>query len=211
MSIHPLYINIIIASIIGYLLGSIPFALVIGKLFYNTDVREYGSGNLGGSNAGRVLGKKAAISVIALDVLKVVLAAAIVAYFFEPAASIWAGLFAAIGHCYPIFAGFRGGKAVATMFGFLLSSAIFTFQDPWMLFVPLGIFLVILFIFKMVSLASIFAAITQAIYISFITEYTSAIVASILLAILVIFRHIPNIKRIANGSESKVGWLTKNK
>ena len=211
MNIHPLYLNIIIASILGYLLGSIPFALVIGKIFYNTDVRDYGSGNLGGSNAGRVLGKKVAISVIVLDVLKVVVASGIVAHFFEPAASIWAGLFAAIGHCYPIFAGFRGGKAVATMFGFLLSSAIFTFQDPWMLFIPLGIFISILLLFKMVSLASIFAAITQAIYISFISEYTSAIVASILLAVLVIFRHIPNIKRIVNGTESKVGWLTKNK
>lgn len=210
-NLHPMYIGIIVSSIIGYLLGSIPFALVIGKVFYGTDVREHGSGNLGGSNAGRVLGKKAAISVIALDVLKVVAASGISALLFDSMVSIWAGLFAAVGHCYPIFAGFRGGKAVATMFGFLLSCAIFTFQDPWMLLIPLAVFVVILVIFQMVSLASIFASITQAIYIYFITSAESIHVASILLAVLVIFRHRSNIKRIIDGNENKVSWLRKNK
>lgn len=210
-ALHPMYLQIIYAIILGYLLGSIPFALVIGKVFYHTDVREFGSGNLGGTNAGRVLGKKAAISVIALDVLKVVVATAIIAHFFDPMVSIWAGLFAAIGHCYPIFAGFRGGKAVATMFGFLLSSAIFTFQDPLMLVIPLIVFLVFLVIFKMVSLASIFAAITQSIYIIMISHYTSVNVASLLLTVLIIFRHIPNIKKIIHGNENKVGWLSKKK
>lgn len=210
-TIHPMYLHIIYASIIGYLLGSLPFALIIGKVFYNTDVRNFGSGNLGGSNAGRVLGKNVAIAVIALDVLKVVLASGIVAYCFDPMVSIWAGLFAAVGHCYPIFAGFRGGKAVATMFGFLVSCAVFTFQNPLILLVPLLVFLLFFFIFKMVSLASICAAITQSIYIFFITDYTSVYVASCLLTLLVIFRHIPNIKRILDGSENKVGWLTKKK
>ncbi|MDE6195364.1 MAG: glycerol-3-phosphate acyltransferase, partial [Erysipelotrichaceae bacterium] len=100
--------NFILYLGIGYLLGSIPFALVIGKVFYKTDVREHGSGNLGGTNTGRVLGKKAGLMVIICDVLKVVLAVAIVSYFHK-SASIWAGLAAAIGHCYPIFAGFKGG------------------------------------------------------------------------------------------------------
>ena len=96
----------ILYILLGYLLGSLPFALIIGKLFYKTDVRNYGSGNLGGTNAGRVLGKKAGISVIACDVLKVVVAVGIVSYF-DREASIWAGFAAAFGHCYPIFAGFR--------------------------------------------------------------------------------------------------------
>ena len=81
---------------LGYLLGSIPFALVIGKFFYKTDVRNFGSGNLGGTNAGRVLGKKAGISVIACDVLKVVLAVGVVSCF-DKEASIWAGFAAAFG------------------------------------------------------------------------------------------------------------------
>ena len=87
----------VLCIILGYLLGSIPFALVIGKLFYKTDIRQYGSGNLGGTNAGRVLGKKAGISVIVLDVLKVVLAAGLASLVSEPAA-IWTSLACCIGH-----------------------------------------------------------------------------------------------------------------
>ena len=93
----------ILCILLGYLLGSLPFALIIGKVFYHTDIRQYGSGNLGGTNAGRVLGKKAGISVIVFDVLKVVLAIAI-ATQVSKVAGIWTGLACCIGHCYPIFA-----------------------------------------------------------------------------------------------------------
>lgn len=147
--------------LIGYLLGSIPFALVIGKVFYHTDVRQYGSGNLGGTNTGRVLGAKAGAAVIACDILKVVAAIAL-ASLISPDVSIWTGLAAAIGHCYPIFAGFKGGKAVATMFGFLLATSIFTFQNAWYLIIPLAAFLLLLVLFKMVSLASMAAAFARA-------------------------------------------------
>lgn len=205
-AMNPLYIHIIFAVIIGYVLGSIPFALVIGKVFYHTDVRNFGSGNLGGSNAGRVLGKKAGIATIILDIAKVIVAVAIVSTF-DQQASIWAGLAAAFGHCFPLFAGFRGGKAVATMFGFLLSCSIFTFHDPWILLIPLIVFIIVLILFKMVSLASICAALSSTIYILFISNYTSVQVASVLLTVLVIIRHSSNIQRIMNGNENKVTWL----
>ena len=193
---------------LGYLLGSIPFALVIGKVFYKTDVRNFGSGNLAGTNAGRVLGKKAGISVILCDVLKVVLAVAIVAQF-DREASIWAGLAAAIGHCYPVFAGFHGGKAVATMFGFLLSTSIFTFGNLWYVLIPLIFFLIVLYLGKMVSLASMVAAVVSSIYITYMQYQISVevIVASWLLTILVIYRHRGNIVKIKNGTENKVSWL----
>ena len=193
---------------LGYLLGSIPFALVIGKVFYKTDVRNFGSGNLGGTNAGRVLGKKAGISVILCDVLKVVLAVAIVAQF-DREASIWAGLAAAIGHCYPVFAGFHGGKAVATMFGFLLSTSIFTFGNLWYVLIPLIFFLIVLYLGKMVSLASMVAAVVSSIYITIMQYQVSVevIIASWLLTILVIYRHRGNIVKIKNGTENKVSWL----
>ena len=193
---------------LGYLLGSIPFALVIGKVFYKTDVRNFGSGNLGGTNAGRVLGKKAGISVILCDVFKVVLAVAIVAQF-DREASIWTGLAAAIGHCYPVFAGFHGGKAVATMFGFLLSTSIFTFGNLWYVLVPLIFFLIVLYLGKMVSLASMVAAIVSSIYIT-IMQYNisfEVILASWLLTVLVIYRHRGNIVKIKNGTENKISWL----
>lgn len=193
---------------LGYLLGSIPFALVIGKLFYKTDVRNYGSGNLGGTNAGRVLGKKAGISVILCDILKVVVAVGIVSYF-DQNASIWAGFAAAFGHCYPIFAGFRGGKAVATMFGFLLSTSIFTFQNAWYFFIPLIAFLIVLFLSKMVSLSSMVAAFVSSVFITYMQMHNGIeiIIASWLLTILVVYRHRGNIIKIKNGTENKVSWL----
>ena len=185
---------------LGYLLGSIPFALVIGKLFYKTDVRNFGSGNLGGTNAGRVLGKKAGISVIVCDVVKVVVAVGVVSCF-DLEASIWAG--------FAVFAGFRGGKAVATMFGFLLSTSIFTFQSAWYLIVPFAVFLVVLYAGKMVSLSSMCAALTSSIYITVMQLHISVeiVAASWLLTILVIYRHRANIVKIKNGTENKISWL----
>ena len=198
----------ILYILLGYLLGSIPFALVIGKLFYKTDIRNFGSGNLGGTNAGRVLGKKAGISVIACDILKVVAAVGIVS-IFDREASIWAGLAAAFGHCYPIFAGFRGGKAVATMFGFLLSTSIFTFQNAWYVIVPLFFFLIVLYLGKLVSLARMIAAFTSSLYITYMQMNTSieVVLASWLLTVLVIYRHRSNIKKIREGNENKITWL----
>ncbi len=199
--------NLLISIGIGYILGSIPFALVIGKVFYKTDIRKHGSGNLGGTNAGRVLGKKAGISVIACDVLKVLVAVAIVS-FFDKEASIWAGVAAAFGHCYPVFAGFHGGKAVATMFGFLLSTSIFTFNNIWYVLIPFICFFLVLYLSKMVSLSSIVAALSSSIYITWMQMGNiPMIIASWLLTILVIYRHRSNIQKIRNGNENKITWL----
>ena len=201
----------VLCIILGYLLGSIPFALVIGKLFYKTDIRQYGSGNLGGTNAGRVLGKKAGISVIVLDVLKVVLAAGLASLVSEPAA-IWTSLACCIGHCYPIFAHFKGGKAVTTMFGFLISTSIFIFQEFSYFLVPLFMFLIILYLFKYVSLGSICASVCSSLYItaqllSLDVNNLFIILASWLMTLLVTYRHSVNIKRIQEGTENKVSWL----
>ena len=201
----------VLCIILGYLLGSIPFALVIGKLFYKTDIRQYGSGNLGGTNAGRVLGKKAGISVIVLDVLKVVLTAGLASLVSEPAA-IWTSLACCIGHCYPIFAHFKGGKAVTTMFGFLISTSIFIFQEFSYFLVPLFMFLIILYLFKYVSLGSICASVCSSLYItaqllSLDVNNLFIILASWLMTLLVIYRHSANIKRIQEGTENKVSWL----
>lgn len=201
----------LLSIVLGYLLGSLPFALIIGKVFYHTDIRNYGSGNLGGTNAGRVLGKKAGISVIACDVLKVVLAIAIASHFSK-VAGIWTGLACCFGHCYPIFANFKGGKAVSTMFGFLLSTSIFLFKDASFFLLPFGMFIIVLFIFKYVSLASICASINSSLYItaifaSFKFESLSIIIASWCMCILVIYRHRTNIKKIMDGNENRISWL----
>ena len=198
----------ILYLLIGYLLGSIPFALVIGLVFYKTDVRKHGSGNLGGSNTGRVLGKKAGISVIVCDVLKVVLAVAIVASMNREA-SIWAGVMAALGHCYPIFANFKGGKAVATMFGFLLSISIFTFGSFLYFLVPFLCFFGLLYVSKIVSLSSMTAALVSAIQITILQFNTSlaVVIASWFLCILVVFRHRSKIVKIKNGTDNKITWM----
>lgn len=198
----------ILYLLIGYLLGSIPFALVIGLVFYKTDVRKHGSGNLGGSNTGRVLGKKAGIAVIVCDVLKVVLAVGIVACMSREA-SIWAGVLAAIGHCYPIFANFKGGKAVATMFGFLLSISIFTFQNAWYFIIPFLCFFILLYLSKIVSLSSMSAALVSAIQISLLqwNHSIAIVIASWILCILVVYRHRSNIAKIKNGTENKITWM----
>lgn len=110
----------VIYSIIAYLLGSIPFSLVIGKTFYQTDIREHGSGNLGGTNTFRVLGWKAGLAVTILDILKGTLAVVLVYLFAAQLEPLIVGAFAVIGHSFPLFAKFKGGKAVATSGGVLL-------------------------------------------------------------------------------------------
>lgn len=203
-----MYVEIIIAALIGYFLGSIPFALVIGKVFYNTDVRKHGSGNLGGSNTGRVLGAKAGAAVMALDILKVVFAIFITSHFKNSEiASIWAGLCAAFGHCYPIFAGFKGGKAVATFGGFLIGISTFSFHNAWFVIIPFAVFLAVLYLGKMVALASICATVVSTIQIFMLTSSLPIKIASLLLTILIIYRHRSNISRILKGEENKITWM----
>lgn len=194
------------ACIVGYFLGSIPFALVIGKVFYHKDIREYGSGNLGGTNAGRVLGKKAGIAVILFDALKALIPMAIFASYSSEA-SIWCGLWVCIGHCYPIFAHFKGGKAAASMFGFLFSVAFFTVHHLSAFLIPLLAFFICLYLSKMVSLSSMVAATTSTLMLLYLQVNSSILLASTLLTLLIIYRHKENIKRIINKTERKITWM----
>lgn len=197
----------ILAILIGYLIGSVPFALVIGKVFYKVDIREMGSGNLGGTNAGRNLGAKAGVAVAVLDVLKATLAMTIVR-FIAPDYIIYAGFFATLGHCFPVFANFRGGKAVSTAFGFLLGITIFLTQRPLIhLLLPLGIFFLVLFLSKMVSFSAMIA-LTIATALLFITQSNLTIsLTFLLITIIVIYRHKENINRIINREERKITWM----
>ncbi len=201
-------IEIILSILVGYVLGSIPFALVIGKVFYKTDIRNFGSKNLGGGNAGRVLGKKAGLSVMTLDILKVTLAIFLTS-FFEHAdiVMVIAGLFAAIGHCFPMFARFKGGKAVATMYGFLFSMALFSVYDLRIFVFPLIVFLIVLCISKIISLSSICSALFITIYIGLTDDSPVMLGALIIFTILIIWRHRKNIEKMIRGEENKITWL----
>lgn len=196
----------ILLILLGYLYGSIPFALVIGKVFYNTDVRESGSGNLGGTNAGRVLGKKAGISVIVLDALKAVIIFYLSSYLslkfnLNPDIKYIAGLACIFGHCYPIFAEFRGGKAVSTSLGYFLCI------EPLYAVVAIVVFLLVLKISKYVSLSSISTALIVLCIIPFLAVSITAKLCMLVAVILLVYRHKDNIKRIKNHTESKIQWM----
>lgn len=197
---------ILLLLVMSYLYGSVPFALVIGKLFYHTDVRESGSGNLGGTNAGRVLGKKAGLAVILLDASKccisILISKAVALHFGITLDIIYpCALACVIGHCYPIFAGFRGGKAVSVAIGYALVTNIYAFL------IAIVIFLITLKISKYVSLSSILGS-SMILILSPILGYSPlGIATNACIVALLIYKHKANIQRIKNGTESKITWM----
>ena len=197
----------IVAVVIGYIIGSIPWALIIGKVFYGKDIREYGSGNLGGTNAGRVLGAKAGAAVIILDALKALLYM-IALHFIAPFTIAYGGLAVIIGHCFPVFANFRGGKGVASAVGYLLGLGIFGVMDIWFVFVyPILIFLLVLSLTRMVSISSMIMLVSAAVIACFTERNIAYVIMLFILAIFVIYRHRSNIIKIFKGKEGKVSWL----
>ena len=194
----------VLAIIIGYLLGSIPFALILGKIFGGVDVRKHGSGNLGGTNVIRVLGAKVGIPVIILDIAKGFLAAWLGSLLGGEVLALVAGVMAIIGHFYPVFAGFKGGKGVAT------GAGVFFFLAPFQLTIVLVVFIVVLLFFGYVSLASIIGAITGMILIvlpEFITGmYVNFLVrlGGLAVGFFVIYKHRNNIKKLIIGEEKKI-------
>lgn len=203
-----MYMEIFMAILIGYLFGSIPFALVIGKIFYKKDIRQYGSKNLGGGNAGRVLGKKAGLAVMTLDILKVSFAVFLAGFFKNnEITTVLAGLAAALGHCFPLFAQFKGGKAVATMYGFLFGMAVFGEYTLLLFFMPLTVFLIVLYIWKIISLASMCSAVVITGYMFWKEGISMMSAALMIFTVLIIVRHRMNIGRIARGEEKKITWM----
>lgn len=194
----------VIFIIIAYLLGSIPSALIVGKLGYNIDIREHGSGNLGATNAFRVLGKKAGIIVTLADILKGTIATLIPLFagmFFDVEVSrLIIGIFAVLGHTYPIFAKFKGGKAVATSGGIILG------VYPLLFIIMVVTFLLTLYLSKYVSLASMVTGIVTTIITAFLDDWLLFVLV-LLLTIFVFYRHKDNIKRIKNKTEPKITWM----
>ena len=187
----------ILTLILSYLIGSISFALIIGKVFYKKDIRDYGSGNLGATNAYRVLGIKAGVIVAIADILKGTLACFLPLILSSTVNPIVCGLLAILGHIFSVFANFKGGKAVATATG------VFLFLTPLGVLVGFVVFVFTLLITKYVSLSSMLASISLFIY-SLIFEGEMIIVLSLLICITIIVLHRQNINRILNGTENKI-------
>ena len=200
--------NLFTLIVLAYLIGSVPFALVIGKGFYDTDVREHGSRNLGASNSGRVLGKAAGAAVMVLDAAKVFAVVILGSLFCEDALAVPLGSLAAgIGHCYPVFAKFKGGKAVAGLYGFLFGLFTFAGYSPLVFFLPLAVFLTVLYTTKIIALSSMISSVVAAGYAYFAGDCLPVFGVLVVYALLIIFRHRENIKRIMNGEENKISWM----
>jgi glycerol-3-phosphate acyltransferase PlsY len=192
-------LNEIITIAIAYLMGSIPVGLIISKIKKGIDIREYGSGNIGATNVYRSIGKKEGLMTFAGDMLKGVMA--VLTAYFVLGEEIWigiSGLSAVIGHMYPIFAKFRGGKGVATGVG------VFICMMPLATLSSMAIWIICCAIWRYVSLASMVAALSLPIIGGLYDQPKFYIISSTILAILVVYRHKDNIKRLLDGNEGKI-------
>jgi glycerol-3-phosphate acyltransferase PlsY len=195
----------------AYLIGSIPTAVWISRYFFGVDIRDYGSGNAGATNTFRVLGSKWGCIVMSVDVLKGFIATSL--YILLPFymhnewdrtnLMVGLGLAAVVGHIFPLWADFRGGKGVATLFGMILAI------QPLVALYCVGVFLLCLYLTRFVSLSSILASIAFAILILFIFNEKEPLYRAfaIAVALLVILTHQKNISRLLRGSESKIPIL----
>jgi acyl phosphate:glycerol-3-phosphate acyltransferase len=203
--------NELLLIVLAYFIGSIPTSVWVSKYFFDIDIREYGSGNAGATNTFRVLGSKWGTLVMISDMLKglaaVKLAFLIPFYVEYDTARVGLqtalGLAAVVGHIFPIWADFRGGKGVATLFGLVIGIS------PWTALSCGGVFLLVLYLTRFVSLSSILASIAFPVFILVIfnVEHNTYRVFAIAVALLVLFTHQKNIGRILRGSESKVPIL----
>jgi acyl phosphate:glycerol-3-phosphate acyltransferase len=205
---------IVILIILAYLVGSIPSAIWIGKIFYGTDVRQHGSGNAGATNVIRVLGYKAGIPVLLFDVFKGWVAVQLIFLFPHAGLTddyltyirIGMAFVAVLGHVFPVFAGFKGGKGVGTLAGAAIA------LYPIALLIVLGIFILTLSITRYVSLSSILGGISFPFIVIFITgqEHPGLVVLAIVVAVFIPLTHIKNIRRLIKGQENKFDFR-KNK
>ena len=201
-----MYLKIALSIIIGYLFGSLNGSLIIGKVFYKKDIRKHGSGNAGTTNTLRILGKNAAIAVIVIDILKGIIACVIGGLLvgnietFGYIGMYFAGLAAVIGHNWPIFFSFKGGKGVLTTFTVML------YISPIPALICLGIFIIVVAFTRYVSLGSIVAAAFWPL-ISFIFNLPiTLIILGIFMVALIIVRHKENIVRLINRTEKKLSF-----
>ena len=191
--------KLFIISVLSYVLGNFSTAYFIAKLYAGIDIRKYGSGNAGATNALRTLGKKAGVTALFGDILKGLIAVLIGRFIAGEDGQVLAGLFVVIGHNWPAFLGFKGGKGIATTIG------VMTAINPYIVagIVPVGV--LIIAITKYVSLASIMGMIAFPIIMLLIKQPVKLVVFSFLLSIMAVYRHKTNIHKLLTGTENKIG------
>lgn len=200
--------NEFLLLLLAYLIGSIPTSVWISTRFFGFDIREYGSGNAGATNSYRVLGSKWGTTILLLDMLKGMVAVQLAWLLPEYVDAGWRmdnlqiclGLASVLGHIFPIWAEFRGGKGVATLFGMILGIS------PWTAVSCVGVFLLVLYLTRFVSLSSILASIAFPIFILVVFNVENPLyrIFAISVALLVLLTHQKNIGRLLKGNESKI-------
>lgn len=200
--------NEFLLIVLAYLIGSIPTAIWVSRKFFNIDIRDYGSGNAGATNTFRVLGPKWGSFVMMVDVLKGVVATSLYILLPYYLTDEWdrtnfmigLGLASVIGHIFPIWANFKGGKGVATLLGMAVAI------QPVVAICCIGVFLIVLYLTRFVSLSSILAGVSFMVFILFIFNEKETLyrVFAVLVALMVVLTHQKNIGRILKGTESKV-------
>ncbi len=203
--------NEFLIILLAYLIGSIPTSVWVSKYFFGVDIRDYGSGNAGATNTYRVLGSRWGTFVMVVDVLKGLVATSLfllIPYYLHDEwdrtnLMIGLGLAAVVGHIFPIFADFKGGKGVATLLGMVIA------LQPLVAVCCVGVFLLVLYLTRFVSLSSILASISFAVFILFIFNERETLyrVFAVAVAAMVMLTHQKNINRIFKGTESKVPIL----
>jgi len=203
--------NELLIIVLAYLIGSIPTAVWVSNYFFDIDIRDYGSGNAGATNTFRVLGPKWGSFVMVVDMLKGVVAvklALLIPYYIEFDTQfinlqVGLGLSAVVGHIFPIWADFRGGKGIATLFGMVLGI------QPIVAICCVGVFLLVLYLTRFVSLSSILASVAFPVFILVIFNEPEPLyrVFAIAVALLVLLTHQKNITRLLKGNENKVPIL----
>lgn len=204
----------LLCALIGYFFGSFNFALILSKKMYNEDIRNYGSKNAGTTNMMRTYGKKAALLTILGDILKAVAAVAIGCFAMGiNFGGYLTGLFCVIGHVFPAYYGFKGGKGVAT------AAAVILMLNPFVFFCVIGVFVITVLLSRYVSLGSVLAAAVFPL-LTYTTLFSPentlphrgfAFLFSFVMAVIVIVRHKENLSRLAHGTESKFSFKRSKK
>jgi glycerol-3-phosphate acyltransferase PlsY len=196
--------TVLLLALAGYLLGSIPFGWILAKLLGGKDVREHGSGNIGATNVSRVAGPMAGILTLVLDAGKGAAAVAIAMWLahHSAAAMIIAGLAALVGHCFPVWLGFRGGKGVATALG------VFAWLCPLATVVGIVLFALVFLFWRYVSLASVWAVAAMPLLVYFLwapghAPPLAVTVGTLLAALLIFYKHRANLQRLVQGTEPR--------
>ncbi len=185
--------------LLAYVIGSIPFGLLVGRFWAGIDVRQYGSGNIGTSNVMRTLGTVPAVLVLALDAAKGMIPVLIAREWWGPSVGLLVGLAAIVGHNWPIFLRFRGGRGIATSLGVLLGLV------PGIAFTLAVIWALVVVITRYISVGSLVVSVLLPFVLVYTGQPLPVVVGGFAMAVFSVYRHWPNIQRLRRGTEYRVG------